>query len=158
MKSICVVALSCLAMAALGCASFHEAMDPAGNPRATEQRKLENAELVTAPFEDSVIKGVIAEHSLRPYHFVERSASLNELGQTHVQILADHYASNPGQVHLNSDEHSEKLRKQRIETIVSALEEGGVDTARVQIREDLPGGDGMSSREVLLIINAPEGE
>lgn len=158
MKSISVVALSCLALAASGCASFYDGVDPAGSPRALDQRKLENSELVTAPIQDSVTKAVIAEHSLRPYHFVERSASLNELGQNHVEILADHYALNPGQVHLNSGEHSMALRKERIATIVSVLEEGGVDMSRVQIREDLPGGDGMSSREVLLIINAPEGE
>ena len=124
-----------------------EAQKPAGpDPRQV------NVELMNAFNDIAMRNAIIAQHTLYPYHFVNNSANLNELGQRDLDVLAAHFAENPGQLNIRAGGVDAGLYSSRIDTVRDRLAAGGIDMGCVSISDGMPGGDGMISERVLLIL------
>ena len=95
--------------------------------------------------------GIIAQHTLYPYHFVADGAKLNELGQRDLAVLAAHFRANPGQLNVAQGDTDKGIYDQRLRTVSTALASAGVDSSRIRIADDLPGGPGVSSDRLLEI-------
>ena len=89
--------------------------------------------------------GVLAQHTLYPYHFQANSAKLNELGQRDLSVLADAYRRDPGPLNIQRGDTTYAFYRSRVDTVVAALRGRGVDTAKVTIGDGLAGGEGISS-------------
>lgn len=122
----------------------------------SKQRHLVNARLVNWPFDTSVSNGVIRQHTLFPYHFVNGAAGLNELGQHDLMVLAARYKEYPGKVNIRRGDADEALYRARVKTVLEDLTEAGVEAGRIQIADDLPGGDGIPSERVVTILREAE--
>jgi len=99
---------------------------------------------------ESVENAIISQHTLYAYHFVQGSATLNEIGRSDLAVLAGHYRRVPGDLNVRRGDAPDDLYAARIETVRSVLRQWGVEVDRVGIGEGLPGGDGYPSDRVLL--------
>ena len=70
-----------------------------------------------------------------------------------LKILGQHFSLNPGRLNVRRGKVSKGLYRKRINTVVQKLSEAGVDTKAIEIRNGLPGGDGMTSEETSIIVN-----
>jgi hypothetical protein len=98
---------------------------------------------------------LVRQHTLWPWHFVEDSSDLNELGRENLKVLAAHYCGNPGPLNIRRGAEAKPLYDRRVQTVVKALADAGVGAERVEISDGMPGGDGRPSEDVLVIL-APE--
>ena len=103
---------------------------------------------VTSATDTAVKNGIIAQHTLYPYHFVNDSAQLNELGMKELGILADHYKANAGQLNVRQGNSSDELYKARLQTVNSELRHAGVVPEHVVVADNFAGGPGMRSERV----------
>ena len=104
-------------------------------------------------YNDVAIENVIIrQHTMLPYHFVQNSRELNELGRRDLGILAKHFRKYPGKLNVRKGNISDPLHQARVTTVTNMLSKAGVQTQKVHIADDLPGGDGMSSEEVVVIL------
>ena len=117
-----------------------------------DARRNMNAWSVRTWQQDQVAAGVIAQHTLYEHHFVKFGGTLNELGERDVDILARHYKANPGRLSIRRGGADAKLYQQRVDTVVAAMAAAGVDTKRVTIVDEQPGGDGLASEFVVVIL------
>jgi hypothetical protein len=113
-----------------------------------------NKALVNTYNDMAIQNAIITQHTLFPYHFVQNSANLNELGERDLAILAGHLRDNPGNVNVRRAGNSSGLYQQRVSTVLDSLKAHGVDTARITIADAMPGGDGMVSERVIVILEA----
>ncbi len=134
-----VLALAFLA----GCES------PPGHPHG---KSLVNDWLVQSYSEDAIRNAIIVQHTLYPYHFDRNGATLNELGRHDLSVLIEHFKRYPGRLNVRRGDEDRKLHSARVQALVKALKEGGVQTADVEFAEALPGGDGMASERVAEIL------
>jgi hypothetical protein len=149
-----------------GCAS-----DGGEKPRAERHAKDEtpvttyddarefDAAIVRAHQDDFEAAGIIRQHTIYPYHFVAESATLNELGQRDVAILASHYASlsvdhgmPPGALSVRRGDASPGLYDARVRAVTAELARGGVPNDRVRIADAVPGGDGMLPSRIKVVL------
>jgi hypothetical protein len=149
-----------------GCAS-----DNGEKPRAEHHQKDDtpvttdedarefDAAIVRAHQNDFEAAGIIRQHTIYPYHFVADSATLNELGQRDVGILAGHYASlpvdrgvPPAALSVRRGDAPPDLYDARVRAVTAELARGGVPSERVRIADAAPGGDGMLSGKIKVIL------
>ena len=97
-------------------------------------------------------KAIVVQRTLYPYHFVDGAASLNQLGERDLAVLATHFSQYPGDLTVYRGNASDYLHRQRVRHVADRLRENGVDTAQV-VTDQLPGGDGISSERVLRILD-----
>lgn len=117
-----------------------------------EQRAVMNEWMIDDYNQDMIAGGVVAQHTLYDHHFLPNSAVLNELGDRDVTILANAYAEHPGQLNIRRGSESPGLYKQRVDTVRNALAAAGVEVKRLALGEANPGGDGLSSEQVVYIL------
>jgi len=115
-----------------------------------------DAELVRWPTDVAICNGIIRQHTLFPYHFVDGAAPLNELGQHDLAVLAAHYKQYPGNLNVRRGDANEVLYQARVKTVLETLTQAGVEAGRIQVAEDLPGGEGMPSENVVNILKETE--
>ncbi|MFH1371881.1 MAG: hypothetical protein ABII09_11440 [Planctomycetota bacterium] len=115
-----------------------------------------NAGLITAFNDTAMENAIIAQHTLYPYHFVNNSDQLNELGRRDLAILSKHFKEHPGQLNMSGDGVNETLYQERITYIVGQLKKDGIDTSNIIISDGMPGGSGMASNDVLQIKEADQ--
>lgn len=116
-------------------------------------RQLINTELVNSLSDIQMQNAIITQHTLFPYHFVKNDAELNELGQRDLAILARHFMEHPGQLNIRRDNNIPGLLYEaRVNLVLGRLKETSVDTERISISEGMPGGSGMPSEKVLIIL------
>lgn len=134
-----------------------EAMPPAA---IDEEKRDFDAAIVQTHQDDFAAAGIIRQHTIFPYHFVQDSATLNELGQHDVAILAAHYAAvgsdrglPPSTLSVRRGEASPGLYEARVRAVVAELARGGVANDRVRIADAVPGGDGMASSRIKVILH-----
>ena len=139
--------LAVLAAAAGGCSNHY------GNAPMQDDRGSYNQWAIESSNDGAVRNAIIAQHTLYPYHFVEFSGQLNELGARDVQVLARHYARYPGELSLRRGSEPDQVYQQRIKSVTDALAAGGVAPGSIKIGDRLPGGDGADSSRVILIMN-----
>jgi hypothetical protein len=111
-----------------------------------------NVWLVNTVADAQVKNGVIARHTLYAHEFIPDSATLNDLGQRDLAILADHYRQFPGPLNIGRGDEPRELYERRVATVMQGLQQAGVDTNRIRAADALPGGDGSSSERVLLVL------
>lgn len=99
---------------------------------------------------------IIAQHTLYPYHFVQHSADLNELGLHDVGVLAGHFKTAQGVLNVRRGQEADDLYRQRIEAVADAMEDAGLERQRIHMSDGLPGGDGIASRDILRILAQQE--
>ena len=142
MKAIKIAVTAAILVFAVGC--------PQENPTPQQQRAEVNAWLVES-FRDAAIENaIVREHTIYPYQFIQNSVELNELGQRDVRILAEHFKDNPGQLNIRKSDTPAKLYQDRVQKVLSLLVDAGVDKNRIQVGDDLPGGDGITGSEAVL--------
>jgi len=122
----------------------------------SEQRRRVNAQLVNWPLNAAISNSIIRQHTLFPYHFVNGATVLNELGQHDLAVLAAHYKEYPGKMNIRRGDADEALYRARVKTVLEGLTEAGVEADRIQIADDLPGGEGIPSERVVNILREEE--
>lgn len=146
---ICIIPL-----AAMACSSAsHQANLP--SPGAPEQEASDTA--IIHSFNDTAINnGIIAQHTLYPYHFVQGSAELNELGTDELTVLCDHYRAHGGPLNVHRGDAAEALYRQRVEYVARFLVSNGVASDKTVITDGLPGGPGIASSSVILMLKTKD--
>ena len=139
-KTVLVVELALLCVFLCGCnnAPRKEPVNEGGM----------NASLINAYNDTAMENAIIAQHCLYPYHFVNNSEQLNELGRRDLSILSKHFKEYPGQLDINRGDVSEKLYKARVAYVSGQLKKDDIDISKITISDGLPGGSGMSSNDV----------
>lgn len=142
MKFTALIHCCVLYPALLGCASHEQEHDV--------QSSLDVA-LVNMYMIESVNQAVVRQHTVYPHHFHQRSAELNELGRRDVNVLARSYRQNAGRINIRRGKASDQLYAARVAAVLEALAERGVKSGQTVFADDLPGGDGLPSDDVILI-------
>jgi len=114
-------------------------------------KSLINAELINALNDSAMRNAIISQHTIFPYHFVENSDKLNELGGHDLSVLAGHFKDNPGPLNVRRNNTTEELYQARVNFVLNRLKQAGVETS-ITVSDGMPGGDGMPSEEVLKIM------
>ena len=143
MKLSTIVTVSVFCFLIAGCAE---------NVQEGPDKQLINAELVNSFNDIAMQNAIISQHTLFPYHFVKNGAELNELGQRDLATLTKHFMQNPGRLNVRRDSVSTDLYEARVNAVLDQLKEAGIDMERISISDGMPGGPGMSSEKVLVIL------
>ncbi len=100
----------------------------------------------------SLNNAIVSQHTLYPYHFVAGSAELNELGARDLNVLVAHFLIAGGDLNVHRGETSQPLYESRVKTVLERLAAAGVASSSVAVKDGLPGGEGLSSERVLVIL------
>ncbi|MHC4681294.1 MAG: hypothetical protein ACYTEK_21660 [Planctomycetota bacterium] len=113
---------------------------------------LVNSQLVDSYNETAIRNAVIAQHTLFAYHFVQKGPELSELGERDLAVLARHFSKNGG--HLNIRRHNipAELYEARVNSVRERLDEAGIDMERLSVSDGMPGGSGVASERILVIL------
>ena len=117
---------------------------------------LVNAQLINTLNDVAMENAIIAQHTLYPYHFVKDSEKLNKLGQRDLSILAKRLTNKDGQLNIRRDGISKSLYQARLAYVAGQLQQAGIDPARVNLSDGMPGGRGMPSSDVVQIRQADQ--
>lgn len=149
MRLCCAMAI-CLSLGLLtGCNEQQAANQKDGNLDVELVKTLNNI---------GVENAIVTQHTLYPYHFGVNAGELNELGRRDLNVLARHFAQNPGLLNIQRGDAAEDLYQKRIAHVVSGLQAAGVEMSRMSVSEGMPGGSGMLSEGVVTILQKePEG-
>jgi len=119
---------------------------------------LINSQLVRSYNDIAMQNAIVSQHTLFPYHFVENGAELNELGQRDLAALTNHFIKYPGHLNIRRHDTAEDLYEARVNVVHKRLVDAGIDMGRISISDDMPGGAGITSERVLIILEkAPAG-
>lgn len=100
----------------------------------------------------SLNNAIVSQHTLYPYHFVTGSAELNELGARDLNVLVAHFLLAGGDLNVHRGETNQPLYESRVKTVLERLAAAGVTSSSVAVKDGLPGGEGLSSERVLVIL------
>lgn len=120
--------------------------------RSEQDSVRANTLMVNSFFSEAAENGIIAQHTLFPYHFVADTARLNALGQGDLEILAQHFKDTPGPLNVRRAGASEDVYKARVAAVVAFLRDKGVNPDKVTVSDSIPGGKGMASEQVISIL------
>jgi len=141
------VALVCLSLALLaGCQE---------SVRSNAGGQNLDRELVSTLNNAGVEAAIVTQHTLYPYHFVPDGSELNELGERDFSVLADHLSQYAGTLNVRRGETRADLYEARVAYILRELDEAGIETGRVRVRDAMPGGAGMASEQVVEVLKQP---
>jgi len=138
-----IITMSLLAVLLTGCAE---------NSQKSQDTGLANAELVNSYNDIAIQNAIIAEHTLFPYHFVNNSAGLNELGQRDLAVLTKHFMEHPGSLSIRRGDIPAELYEARVKLVLDRWKAAGINMKRVDISDDMPGGPGMTSEKIIKIL------
>jgi len=99
---------------------------------------------------------IVTQRTLYPYHFINGSEKLNELGNRDVSILIGHLKEYPGQLNLRQGETPISIYQARVAYVSQQLQDAGIDMEKVSIVDDMAGGSGMSTDDVVEIHKADQ--
>lgn len=111
-----------------------------------------NSQLINTYSDMALENAVISQHSLYPYHFVANGAELNELGKRDLTVLIRHFTKQAGHLNIRKHNISVELYEARVETVHKRLQDAGINTDRISISDDMPGGSGIASESILVIL------
>ena len=138
---------TCVLFAIVGCDHTRFVVEPHGDDRGEM-----NALAVNDYFADQADNAIVRQHTLYDYHFDRNGATLNELGSHEVAVIAAHFKTNPGRLNLHLPGAAEAINTSRQQSVRDALSKAGVDPAQVALGDELPGGDGIGSDRVIVIL------
>jgi hypothetical protein len=113
-----------------------------------------NTELINTYNDMAVQNALVSQHTLFPYHFVKNGAELNELGERDLDILAKRFVEHTGQLNIRRGNTPADLYAARTNVVIDRLQKAGVDTERMSISDGMPGGSGMASERILVILES----
>lgn len=116
-------------------------------------KELLNNRLVNIYNDIALENAIIAQHTLYPYHFVKNGAELNDLGKRDLSVLINHFIHQTGHLNIRRLDISDSLYEARIEYVRKMLLDAGIGTDRISISDDMPGGSGMASENILVILS-----
>jgi hypothetical protein len=126
-------------------------------PREPNERVI-NSQLVRSYNDMAIQNAIVSQHTLFPYHFVANGAELNELGQRDLAALISHFIKYPGHLNIRRSKTAADLYEARINMVHEKLLEAGIDMKRISISDGMPGGSGITSERMLVILEQePEG-
>ena len=132
------------------------------NAQTSEPNSIDRSELNRAVLESysdlAIQNAIITQSTLYPYHFVSNSARLNTLGKRDMGVLIRHFAENPGQLSVQQGSVSDQLYQDRRQVVYKALVAGGIAEKNIVITNDMPGGSGMLSNDVIKIVQEESAE
>ena len=134
----------------LGCggsSSKSSPIDPSENSLRTADRWM-----ATQPFKDQADNAIQIRRTIQPSRFNEGTAQLNRLGTRELRVLAARYRSSPGLLSVARGDAEESLYSLRVKAVMADLAHNGVDTARMTIEDVPPGGPGVTSVDVIRIV------
>lgn len=134
-----------LLVAMVGCSKPNERLNAPPHGVAESVNKMQGTFVYMG---DSAL---LADMTVSDMHFLPHREKLNSLGEQRIARLAELMKAYGGTVRLNSDASDEAMLKKRIDAVVAALAEFGVDTKGEIVKADLSGGRGMSAAEAVLI-------
>ncbi len=113
---------------------------------------LVNSRLINSYNDTAIENAIISQHTLFGYHFVQNGAELNELGQRDLAVLAGHFAKHPGRLNIRRHNVPAELYEARVNLVREGLQKAGIELERMSISDGMPGGSGMASERVLIIL------
>jgi hypothetical protein len=136
-----VIVLSCILT--IGCQE---------NIQNNSNDRLINSQLVMSYNDIAIQNAIVSQHTLFPYHFVTNGAELNELGRRDLAALTSHFIKYPGRLNIRRHNTNAELYEARINMVRERLMEAGIEMNRINISDDMPGGSGITSERVLVIL------
>ena len=97
---------------------------------------------------------IVTQCTLYPYHFINNSHQLNELGHKDLSILIDRFKQYPGHLNVQQGDTLSSVYQARVAYVYRQLENAGIDMMKVAIADEMPGGSGMSTDDVVEIQQA----
>ena len=149
-KEMFVVSLVCVVM-------FCGCQEEQADTNAVDESQV-NRKIVDTYSDLAIQNAIIAQHTLYPYHFVNNSAQLNDLGQRDLSVLIQHFLENPGQLTLQQGGTESRLYQSRAQTVYEKLLAGGIPDAKIRITDGMPGGDGIASNSIIEILETERTE
>lgn len=115
-------------------------------------KPLMNRELISSYNDIAIQNAIVSQHTIYPYHFVKNAAQLNELGRRDVAVLAGHFMKHAGDLNIRRSDTPVDLYEARVNAVVERLQLAGVDMKRMNIADAMPGGSGMASERIVIIL------
>lgn len=143
MKRIIMITTFLFCMLTFGC---QEDVQKKSNNR------LINSQIMKSYNDIAIQNAIVSQHTLFPYHFVTNGTELNDLGQRDLAALASHFIKYPGQLNIRQHSTAIDLYEARINMVRKRLIEAGIDKERISISDDMPGGSGIASERLLVIL------
>jgi hypothetical protein len=100
----------------------------------------------------SLNNAIVSQHTLYPYHFVAGTGQLNDLGARDLNVLTDHFLKAGGDLNVRRGGASQALYDERVKTVLEKLAAAGVQSGAVAVKDGLPGGEGLASESVIVIL------
>ena len=122
------------------------------NMEKPPDERVMNTKLINTYSDIAIQNAIISEHTMFPYHFVKNGAELNDLGQRDLAVLTQHLAQNGGHLNIRQLAASAELYEARVSLVREMLQEAGIEIERISISDGMPGGSGMPSERVLVIL------
>jgi len=122
----------------------------------TDKNMASDAWMVNNNLDTAIRDGIITEHTLYPYDFVDDSGELNPLGLRDLGVLADHFKDTPGGViSVFRGDATQDIYSLRVQAVEDALVAYGLPRDHVAIVNQMAAGEGMPSGDVLKILALP---
>jgi hypothetical protein len=118
-------------------------------------KHLINSQLVNSYNDIAMQNAIVTQHTLFPYHFVTNGAELNELGRRDLAALTSHFMNHAGHMNVRRQNTPADVYEARVNLVHARLQEAGIDMERMSISDDMPGGAGVSSERMLVILERP---
>lgn len=122
------------------------------NIQENSNNHMINSQLVNTYNDIAIQNAIVSQHTLFPYHFVENGAELNELGQKDLAVLTGYFVKHPGHLNIRKRNTPGDLYNARVNLVRERLLQGGIAMERISISDDMPGGSGVTSERVLVIL------
>ena len=114
-----------------------------------------NSQLIKSYNDIAMQNAIVSQHTLFPYHFVTNGAELNELGQRDIAALTSHFIKYPGKLNIRRHNTDADIYEARVNLVHERLQEAGIDMERIRISDNMPGGSGITSERILIILERP---
>ena len=111
-----------------------------------------NSQLIKSYNDIAMQNAIVSQHTLFPYHFVTNGAELNELGQKDIAALTSHFMKYPGKLNIRRHNTDADVYEARVNLVHERLQEAGIDMERIRISDNMPGGSGITSERILIIL------
>jgi hypothetical protein len=122
------------------------------NVEKGQDKHFINSQLIKSYNDIAMQNAIISQHTLFPYHFVKNGVELNELGQRDLAVLTSHFIKNAGRLNIRKHNTAADLYEARVKTVLDRLQEAGIDMEQMSVSDDMPGGSGMASEKIIVIL------
>ena len=121
--------------------------------KESPDKPVVNRQVMSTYNDIALENAIISQHTLYPYHFVNNSAELNELGKRDLDVLTRHFTKEAGHLNIRKQNISTELYEARIESVQKRIEEANISLDRISIADYMPGGSGIASESILVILS-----